>query len=163
MSAFLLSAPFPVPFQKLTLIDYGDVERGDRWSPGSDTIGEPNNGNALRISGDSVVSIVKNTWGEQTHNKLTNFNLELWRLRGSNANMQVMQSLKQLIDWINEQQALRFTELSNPLIPVFGDDENREVITARGGVLTAHFEDIQGTPRTAYSVQIGCQYVKIYR
>ena len=61
MREFLLSIPFPTPYNEI-LIDHGQIIE----SQGSDRFGE---GAALVSTGDNIVSRSKNTWGIVTLRK----------------------------------------------------------------------------------------------
>ncbi|MCL2391987.1 MAG: hypothetical protein FWC66_05185 [Oscillospiraceae bacterium] len=146
VKSFLESYPYALPYKGL-IADYEQLTEHQN----SDKDGA---GAALRFAGDRIVLRRKNVLGQHVNTKTASFALVLYRLANDDVfGRDTVNSLTRLINWVNDQNALRGTVDRNPMLPRFSMT-NHEVISASGGAQTAILPD----GRNEYQVQIVAEY-----
>jgi len=147
MREFLLTFPYNAPWYELTL----DHE----------FITTRNVDAALASTGNNLIRrhSRKNVLGEfEVWKTDMRINFEI-RMRRDTADDSFRRDISNFLNcfimWINFENANRGTTLQNPILPKFSNiDEDKEMITAQGGILTRIIDENV----SEFSIQIGVDY-----
>jgi hypothetical protein len=148
-----MTCPFPTPYDSMEMLfaDSGIDIMEIYERAGSDA-----NGTAasIEMTGDSIISKNRDTWGIETHRKRVNFVLRIWRnTTEDDFRLSISNFLNRIINWINDENAKRNTAAANPALPRFSMTEF-EAMSADGGLRTAIMSD----GRKEFTVQIHVDY-----
>lgn len=152
MRDLLLQFPYPTPYDQL-LIDHGQIterQLSDRWGAGA----------ALVSTGVSTTTKRRTVTGRETHRRRANFSLIMWRATNDDEfRRDISNTLNQIINWLNEQNALRGRPGQLPELPTFSNTDFRnEVISADGGIRTAQIDG----ERSEFSIGLHVDFTWMY-
>ena len=150
--SFLTTYPHDVPFaagfgtfEVLQYVDFDSV------------MGTMVEGNVIGLAGDNLIRRTKTVSGRVTEVKLTNFAIIIRRLTNiDELRRDTAVFVKELIEWVNDENRKRKTPDENPKLPKFGNTNN-ESMTATGGYKTGVHLD-SGQPFADFIVQLHFDY-----